>query len=90
VAVQSSSGGAFVGVVIVTAFRHAVLAGALIALALVPAAALVGAGLGAGQAVMALDALRRVGLDVLLVIVLGGVVVLLKQCLIHHNRRPLI
>ncbi|MCA1672131.1 MAG: DUF389 domain-containing protein [Actinobacteria bacterium] len=85
-----SAGGAIAGLVIVTAFRHAVLAGALIALALVPAAALVGAGLGAGQAVMALDALRRVGLDVLLVIVLGGVVVLLKQRLIHHNRRPLI
>jgi len=69
--------------------RHAVLAGALIALALVPAAALVGAGLAAGEAIMALEALRRVGLDVLLVIVLGGAVVLLKQHLIHHNRRHL-
>lgn len=84
-----SAGGAIAGLVIVTAFRHAVLAGALIALALVPAAALVGAGLAAGEVVMALAALRRVGLDVLLVIVLGGAVVLLKQRLIHHNRRPL-
>ena len=83
-----SAGGAIAGLVIVTAFRHAVLAGALIALALVPAAALVGVGLAAGEVVMALEALRRVGLDVLLVIVLGGAVVLLKQRLIHHNRRP--
>ena len=84
-----SAGGAIAGLVIVTAFRQAVLAGALIALALVPAAALVGAGLAAGEVVMALAALQRVGLDVLLVIVLGGAVVLLKQRLIHHNRRPL-
>jgi uncharacterized membrane protein len=85
-----SACGAAAGVVIVSAFRHAVLAGALIALALVPAAALVGAGLAAGEIVMALEALRRVGLDVLLVVGLGAVVVLLKQRLIHHNRQPLI
>jgi Domain of unknown function (DUF389) len=85
-----SGGGAAAGVVIVSAFRHAVLAGALIALALVPAAALVGAGLVAGDIVMALEALRRMGLDVLLVVGLGSAVVLLKQRLIHHNRRPLI
>jgi uncharacterized membrane protein len=76
--------------VIVSAFRHAVIAGALIALALVPAAALVGAGLAAGQVTMALEALQRVGLDSLLVIVLGGAVVLLKQRFVHRNRQPLI
>jgi uncharacterized membrane protein len=51
-----SAGGAAAGVVIVSAFRHAVLAGALIALALVPAAALVGAGLVAADTVMTLEA----------------------------------
>lgn len=76
--------------VIVSAFRHAVIAGALIALALVPAAALVGASMVAGEMVMALEALWRVGLDGLLVVVLGGVVVFLKQRFIHHDRRPLI
>lgn len=84
-----SAGGAAAGVVIVSAFRHAVLAGALIALALVPAAALVGAGLVAADTVMTLEALRRVGLDMLLVVGLGSAVVLLKQRLVHHNRRPL-
>ncbi|MFN2478390.1 MAG: DUF389 domain-containing protein [Pseudonocardiaceae bacterium] len=83
-----SACGAAAGVVIVSAFWHVVLAGALIALALVPAAALVGAGLVAGDIVMALEALRRMGLDVLLVVGLGSAVVLLKQRLIHHNRRP--
>ncbi len=85
-----SAGGAAAGLVIFTAFRHAVIAGALIALALVPAAALVGVGLAAGEGIMALEALRRVGLDVLLVVVFGGAVVLLKQRLVHDNRRPLV
>jgi hypothetical protein len=85
-----SACGAAAGVVIVSAFRHAVIAGALIALALVPAAALVGASVVAGEMVMALEALWWVGLDGLLVVVLGGVVVFLKQRFIHHDRRPLI
>ena len=84
-----SAGGATAGLVIITAYRRAVLAGALIALALVPAAALIGVGVAAGQLDMALEALRRVALDMLMVIVLGGTVVLLKQRLIHRNRHPL-
>jgi uncharacterized membrane protein len=87
---RSTRCAAAAGVVIVSAFQHAVLTGALIALALVPAAALVGAGLVAGEMVMTLEALRRVGLDVLLVVGLGAAVMLLKQRLIHHNRQPLI
>jgi hypothetical protein len=43
----------------------------------------------AGEVDMALQALRRVGLDMLMVIVLGGAVVVLKQRIIHRNRRPL-
>lgn len=74
-----SAGGAAAGVVIVSAFRQAVIAGALIALALVPAAALVGASVAAGEMVIALEALWRVGLDALLVVLLGVAVVFLKQ-----------
>jgi uncharacterized membrane protein len=85
-----SAGGAAAGMVIVSAFRQAVIAGALIALALVPAAALMGAGLAAGQTTMTLEALWRVALDMLLVLVLGGTVIWLKQRLTHHNRPPLI
>jgi hypothetical protein len=85
-----SAGGAAAGMVIISAFRHAVIAGALIALALVPATTLVGAAVIAGQTGIAIEALQRVGLDVLLVVVLGAVVLFLKQRLIHHNRRPII
>jgi hypothetical protein len=85
-----SACGATAGLVIVTAYRRAVIAGALIALALVPAAALIGVGIAAGELVLALEALRRMGLDMLLVLALGGAVVLLKQRIIHRNRPPLI
>lgn len=81
--------GAAAGMVIFTAFRRAVIAGALIALALVPAAALVGAGLAAGDVVMTLEALRRVVLDAVLVVVLGAALMMLKQRLVHHRRSPL-
>jgi hypothetical protein len=84
-----SACGAVAGLVIVTAYRRAVIPGALIALALVPAAALVGMELAAGQLVTALEALRRVGLDMLLVVVLGGGVLFIKQRVIHHNRHPM-
>jgi hypothetical protein len=53
-----SASGAAASVVIISAFREAVIAGALMALALVPAAALVGAALAAGDVVIALEACR--------------------------------
>jgi hypothetical protein len=84
-----SAAGATAGVIIVTAFRHTVLAGALIALALVPGTVLVGAGLAVGDVAMALLALRRVALDMMLIVVCGTAVLWLKQRFVHHNRRPL-
>jgi hypothetical protein len=83
------AGGAVAGLVIITSFREAVLAGALIALALVPAAALVGAGVVAGDLGLILDGLQRTGVDMALVIVLGGAVVLVKDRWHHGGRRPL-
>jgi hypothetical protein len=75
-------------VVIASAYRHAVVAGALIALALVPAAALVGVGLTAGELLITLEALGRVAIDAALVVGLGAVVLTLKQRLAHRNRPP--
>lgn len=83
------AGGAIAGLVIITSFREAVLAGALIALALVPAAALVGVGIVAGDIDLVLDGLQRTVVDMALVIVLGGAVVFAKDRLIHRGRRPL-
>jgi hypothetical protein len=83
------AGGALAGLVIITSFREAVLAGALIALALVPAAALVGVGVVSGDWALALGGLKRTAADMGLVVVLGGAVVLIKDRFIHHGRRPL-
>jgi hypothetical protein len=83
------AGGALAGLVIITSFREAVLAGALIALALVPAAALVGVGVVSGDWALALGGLKRTAADMGLVVVLGGAVVLIKDRFIHRGRRPL-
>ena len=84
-----AAGGAIAGLVIVTSFREAVLAGALIALALVPAAGVLGMGVVSGDLGLALEGLQRLGGDVALVVVLGGLVVLAKDRFVHHGRRPL-
>jgi hypothetical protein len=83
------AGGALAGLIIITSFREAVLAGALIALALVPAAALVGIGVVSGDWTLALGGLKRTAADMGLVVVLGGAVVLFKDRFVHHGRRPL-
>ena len=84
-----AAGGAAAGLLIITSFREAVLAGALIALALVPAAGVVGMGVASLDAGLALQGLQRLGADVGLVVVLGGLVILGKDRFIHRGRRPL-
>lgn len=83
------AGGALAGLIIITSFREAVLAGALIALALVPAGAMIGIGVVSGDWTVALEGLQRTVADMGLVIVLGGAVVFLKDRFVHHGRRPL-
>jgi uncharacterized membrane protein len=83
-----SSCGAVAGILMILAYRSAQLAGPLIALALIPAAAMLGVALVTARADLMLEALERVGVDVLLVIGWGVVIVLLKQVLVHR-RRPL-
>lgn len=84
-----SSAAAMAGVIMLAAHRRSVLAGPLMALAVIPAAALIGVGLAAGHARLALDGLERLGIDVAIILVFGAVVLLLKQ-LLRHRRRPLI
>lgn len=84
-----AAGGAVAGLLIITSFREAVLAGALIALALVPAGAVLGMGVAALDAGLALQGLQRLAQDVALVLVLGGLVIIGKDRLIHRGRRPL-
>ena len=84
-----AAAGALAGLVIVTSYREAVLAGALIALALVPAAGVLGMGVVSADLGLVLEGLQRLGGDMALVVVLGGLVVLAKDRLFHRGRRPL-
>ncbi len=73
------------GIIMIAAYRRTVIAGPLIALVLVPAAATVGAALAAGQATLFLQALRRLGIDALLVVAAGVLIVALKQARVHRR-----
>ena len=77
---------AVAGLVMVLAYRRSVIAGPLIALTLIPAAALIGAGLAAGEPALAYQGLERLLVDAALIVVLGVVVVVVKQATVH--RRP--
>ncbi len=80
-----SAAGALTGMIMEVANRRNVIAGPLIALALIPAAALVGAAVGAGELDLALEALMRVALDFALIVGLGAAVVAYKQARVHHR-----
>ena len=84
-----SGAGALAGVLMLAAFRRSFQAGPLIAQALIPAAALVGAGLAVGRPALAAAGLTRFGLDWLFVLVAGVVVFGLKQVRVHR-RQPLV
>lgn len=84
-----SSAGALAGIIIVATYRRSVIAGPLIALIMIPAAALTGAALAASESKFALEGLERLGIDVLFVIAAGLLVFWLKQVLVHR-RQPLV
>ncbi|UOQ75762.1 DUF389 domain-containing protein [Hymenobacter sp. 5516J-16] len=80
-----SACGAAAGIVIIAAYRRSVIAGALIALILMPAAALIGSGIALGQSHLALEGLTRFGIDVGFVIVLGLLIFYIKQKIVHRR-----
>ena len=77
------------GLVMITAYRRTVIAGPLIALALIPAAAVVGAALAAGQWSLTGAAAQRLALDSVILIAVGALVVAVKKATIHR-RDPLV
>lgn len=83
-----STCGALSGVVIQAAFRRSVIAGALIAMRMIDAAALVGLALAVGRLDLAGQGLGRLGIDVLLIVAAGLLVFGLKQAFVHQ-RAPL-
>lgn len=81
--------GALAGVIMLAAYRRSFQAGPLIAQALIPAAALVGAGLAVGRPDLAAAGLGRFGLDGAFVLGTGVLVFGLKQLFVHR-RQPLV
>lgn len=76
---------AVAGVIMIAAYRRTVIAGPLIALVLIPAAAVVGAAMSIGDWPLVWEGLERLGLDVALVIGLGWLVFLAKQVTVHRR-----
>jgi len=73
-------------VVMVAAYRRSVIAGPLVALILIPAAATIGVALVATEPRLVWEGFQRLALDVLMVIALGMLVLFIKQRTVH--RRP--
>ena len=77
------------GLVMITAYRRTVIAGPLIGMALISAAALIGAALAAGEGQLGGDAAQRLALETALLVGAGAVVVAIKKATIHR-RDPLV
>ena len=73
----------------VVAYPRSMIAGPLIALAIVPAAAMVGVALVAGRPMLAYQGAERFVLDVVLIVAWGVLVVALKQAFVHR-RKPMV
>jgi hypothetical protein len=84
----TSGAAAIAGIVMIVSLRDLYVVGPLMVLVLLPNITLIGTGLALRDGALALAALRRLGLDVLLVVVLGGAVFYWKQRG-FHRRRPL-
>jgi uncharacterized membrane protein len=84
-----SACGALAGMIMLLTYRLYLIPGALIALKIIEAAAMIGVGLVAGEPALALAGAGRFGLDVLFIVAGGVLVVLLKQTL-FHRRAPMV
>src|SRR5919202_6698586 len=81
--------GALAGMVMLLSRRHYLIPGALVALLVIEASALIGVALVAGEPGLMLEGVKRFGLDVVLIVAGGVPIVLLKQALVHH-RAPMV
>jgi hypothetical protein len=84
-----SACGAIAGIVMIAAHRVLLLAGPLIALHLIPAAAMTGMALAFGHGHLAAEGLARVGTDIAMVLAAALLVFGAKR-LITHRRQPLV
>lgn len=77
--------GAAAGIIITAAYRRSVIAGALIALVIIPAAAVAGAGIAITDANLLIGGLLRFAIDVAFIIGLGIIIFALKQIFLHRR-----
>ncbi len=84
-----SACGAVAGIVMLLSLRRYLIPGALIALMIIEAAAMIGVALAVGNLPLMLGAVQRFGLDVLLIVAAGVPIVLLKQAIVHR-RAPMV
>ena len=71
--------------IMILTYRLYLVPGALIALEIIEAAAMIGVGLVASEPALAFAGAGRLGLDILFIVVGGVIVVLLKQTLFHRR-----
>lgn len=81
--------GTLAGAIIMSSFRKSVIAGALIAMVIINAAAMTGIGLASGRYDLAAQGLQRFGFDIVMIALACVLVFWLKQRFFHH-RRPVV
>lgn len=81
--------GTLSGAIIIASYRRSIIAGALIAMVIISAAAMIGVAVACGQWDLALEGLERFGLDVALIIASCYIVFIVKQQFLH-KRKPIV
>lgn len=81
--------GTLAGAIIIASYRRSIIAGALIAMVIISAAAMIGPALICGSLSLALEGAERFGMDVALIIASCFVVFWVKQQFLH-KRKPIV
>ena len=81
--------GTLSGAIIIASYRRSIIAGALIAMVIISAAAMIGVAIACGQWDLALEGAERFALDVALIIITCYVVFMAKQQFLH-KRKPIV
>lgn len=81
--------GTLSGAIIIASYRRSIIAGALMAMVIISAAAMIGAAIACGQWDLAIEGAERFGLDIALIIGACWLVFMIKQQRIH-KRKPIV
>ena len=81
--------GTLSGAIIIASYRRSIIAGALMAMVIISAAAMTGAAVACGQWDLALEGAERFGLDVALIVGSCWLVFMIKQQVLH-KRTPIV